>query len=342
VRRGRALVAVAVAAVVAGGVVVAAAYRGQGAPVTRPTPAASTVTGPAGTPYAAAVDAAHAHGLRVWLETDLVKQWLAGPAKFQAAVDKVGALARRPGVVGIKYADEMGYEDGLDSVEKIRKFLAVTSAALRKVAPGKRLLIDLLVPELGCLPDHDPPLRWATICQARARGDYPALAMDNVDQYLRGGAVDVLDLSTGLQPDRTYDGWGVDRDEAQRTAWAEARHRGWDKLVKLQARKALAHPGDYSGTAEPDLTTWVDVPRSGGAHAVDVWTWRQGYQGKEYRLLDPGMRPNALWTGLRARRSAGAVLFTHFSPSSVEVGLDADLAVLAQVFTDVFIAAGTG
>ncbi|MFL6074072.1 MAG: hypothetical protein ACJ73S_11815 [Mycobacteriales bacterium] len=341
-RRSRALAVVAVVAVIAGGAVVAATLRGQGAPAARPAPTVSVPAAADGSPYATAVDAAHAHGLRVWLETDLVKQWLAGPSNFQVAVDKVGALARRPGVVGIKYADEMGYDDGLDSVDKIRKFVAQASAALHRVAPGKQLLIDLLVPELGCLPDHEPPLRWATICQARARGDYPALAMDHVDQYLRGGGVDVLDLSTGLQPDRTYDGWGVDRDEAQRTAWAEVRHRGWDKLVRLQARKALAHSDDYRGAAEPDLTTWVDVPRSGGAHAIDVWTWRQAYQGKEYRLLDPGLRPNALWTALRARRAGGDVLFTHFSPSSVEVGLDADLAVLAQVFTDVFVAAGTG
>jgi len=36
------------------------------------------------------------------------------------------------------------------------------------------------------------------------------------------------------------------------------------------------------------------------------------------------------------------VLFTHFTPSSVEVSLDADLAAIASVFTDVFVAAGTG
>jgi hypothetical protein len=49
-----------------------------------------------------------------------------------------------------------------------------------------------------------------------------------------------------------------------------------------------------------------------------------------------------LWTGLLARRAAGDTLFTHFSPHSVEIGLDADLAMMASVFTAVFVAAGTG
>ena len=51
---------------------------------------------------------------------------------------------------------------------------------------------------------------------------------------------------------------------------------------------------------------------------------------------------NVLWDGLVSRRQQGARLFTHLSPSSLEEGLQADLAVLGQVFTDVFVAAGTG
>jgi hypothetical protein len=90
------------------------------------------------------------------------------------------------------------------------------------------------------------------------------------------------------------------------------------------------------------LGTFVDTPVRLGAAAVDVWTWRQRYQGATYRLLDPGLRTNALWDGLVARHRAGDRLFTHFSPSSVEVGLDTDLHLLATAFTDVFVAAGTG
>lgn len=295
------------------------------------------------TPYEQGVDAAHQHGLRVWVETDLVKRWLAGPASFQDAVAKVGALAQRPGVVGIKIADELGYRDGLDSPEKISAFLADSRSALGAAAPGKRLLVDILVPELGCLPGYTPPLRWATICAAQARGQFPQLALSKVDDYVGSHTFDVVDLSTGLLPDRTYAGWGMDRDTAARNAWTEVHRRGWDRLVTLQARKALAHTGRYAeADAEAMLTTFVDIPRSSGAVAVDVWTWRQAYEGEIYRLMDPGLRPNDLWTALARRRSSGAVLFTHLSPRSVEVGLDTDLAALAQVFTDVFMAAGTG
>jgi len=153
----------------------------------------------------------------------------------------------------------------------------------------------------------------------------------------------VLDLSTGLLPDRTYQGWGVDPEVAQRTAWQEVRRRGWADLVQLQSRKALAHPGRY---AEPNpaqnVTTFVDVPLAEGAEAVDIWTWRQAYQGEIYRLLDPGLRPNRLWTALAQRRSRGAVLFTHLSPRSVEVSLQTDMKMISEVFTDLFVAAGTG
>jgi hypothetical protein len=36
------------------------------------------------------------------------------------------------------------------------------------------------------------------------------------------------------------------------------------------------------------------------------------------------------------------VFFTHFSPHSVESGVQTDLAKIATVFTDVFLPAGTG
>jgi len=316
---------------------------GPAEPAPRPAPSASTAVPPAATPHAVAVDAAHRHGLRVWLEADLVKRWQAGPESLNEAVTILGGLARRPGVAGIKIADEIGYRDALDSPQKIRDFLTDVRAALHRVAPGKPVLVDAIVPELGCMPNYQPPLRWATICAAQARGRYPQLALDQFDGYLRDGLVDVLDLSTGLLPDKTYDGWGLEPQTAQRTAWAEVRRRGWDKHVRMQSRKALAHPGAYTGTdTARAVDTFVDIPLAEGAAAVDVWTWRQVYQGQVYRLLDPGLERNALWVALVERRARGAVLFTHLSPRSVEVGLDADLKVIAEVFTDLFVAAGTG
>jgi hypothetical protein len=295
--------------------------------------------------YAAATDAAGRHGLRVWIETDLRKRWFAGPKSFDEGVRRVAQLAQRPGVVGVKVVDEIGYADGLRTPAEVTAFLHATGTALHKAIPGKLILVDMIVPELGCMPGQSPPLRWATICAARARGAYPQLSLPAVDGYVASGDFDALDLSTSILPPRTYAGWGSDEITAQRLAWQEVGRRGWDRRVTLHARRALAHSGSYRETAkatDDELRTFLDVPLAGGARAVSVWTWRQLYEGQIRRLLDPGLRPNALWLGLRERRAAGAVLFTHFTPSSVEVGLDADLAALASVFTDVYIAAGTG
>lgn len=291
--------------------------------------------------YERAIDAARQRGIRVWIETDLVKRWLAGKESFQSATARVAVLAKRPGVAGIKIADELGYQDGLGSADQVQRFLTDTAAALRASAPGRPLLVDLLVPELGCLPGDNRAA--ARSCAAGQRSRYPQLTVAAVDGYFASRTIDVVDLSTNLQTDNAYNSWGVNRDIAQQDAWDEVRRRGWGNVVRLQARKAMAHPGEYrADDAKAMLTTYVDIPRRNGAAAVDIWAWRQNYQNDIYRLADPGLKTNALWDALRDRHAAGAVLFTHFSPHSVEVGLEADLDMIATVFTDVFVAAGTG
>lgn len=298
--------------------------------------------------YQAAVDAAARHGLQVWLEADLARRWLEGRPRFDEGVTRLAALAARPGVAGIKLADELGYGDGFgNDPAKVAAFLDDAAAALRAAAPGKQLLADLLVPELGCAPGATGARARVAgaVCRAEARRRYPALTVERVDGYLASGDLDVVNLSTGLLDEQTYRGWGLSRDAAQRLAWAEARRRGWASRVRLQARKALAFPGRYPGgpaAAAADLRTFVDLPRREGAAAVDIWTWRQTYRGEVVRLLDPGNAGNPLWDGLRARRAAGVVLFTHFTPSSTERGLAGDMDRLAEVFTGVYTAAGIG
>lgn len=113
----------------------------------------------------------------------------------------------------------------------------------------------------------------------------------------------------------------------------------------MQARKALAHPGAFPGTAAAaanDVHLFVGIPLAAGAHAVDIWTWHQEYDGQMFQLMNPGMRTNALWHQLEQSRRTGDVLFTHMSPHSVESGLSTDLAKIATVFTDIFLPAGTG
>lgn len=280
----------------------------------------------------------------MWVEVDLVARWQAGPAPFAEGVRRLRELSPIPGVVGFKIADELAYRDGFDTEpEAVTDFLREASSAIRDQAPGKQLLVDLYVPELGCLPGsrHE----GAEACRRRSRAKNPALALPVLDRMLAERTVDVVNVSTGLQEEAVYRNWGVSRDLAQRAAWAEMRRRGWHDVVTLQSRKALAAPGGWQGPerdAQRDVTTFVDIPLQEGAGTVDIWTWRQNYRGETVQLLSPGFRPNPLWRELEARRRSGARLMTHFTPSNVEQGVAEDLAVLATVFSDVFMAGGIG
>lgn len=313
-----------------------------------PRPAVTSAAAPQLAPIAAyqkAVELALADHLNVWIEADLVKRWEEGPQSFGAAVHRVAVLAGRRGVAGIKIADELGYRDGMDSAAMIRKFLSDAATALHAAAPGKPLLVDMLVPELGCLPGHQPPGSGPADCASQQLARFPQLSLPNVDSYLRMRVINVLDLSSDLQSASTYAAWGVSAATAETDAWQEAGRRGWPALVHLQARKALAHPGSFTGTSSDvaaELHVFVQIPLRSGAGAVDIWAWHQEFDGQMYQLMNPGMRPNPLWLGLQQLRRDGDVLFTHMSPNSVESGVSADLAEIATVFSSVFLPAGTG
>jgi hypothetical protein len=295
-------------------------------------------------PYMDMVDAVAAQRAKVWVEVDLVKAWETGPQRYADVLNIVVKLAGRPGVVGIKIADELGYHDGLDTPERTRAFLAQASHDIRSRLPGTKILVDMVVPQLGCLA-------WAgeqsarLYCANTAGLTSPAATIDAVDTYLAAKTIDVLDLSAGLLDQATYHAWGTTQDQAMLAVWKEAVRRQWGALVTLQARKAMAHPGTYQGStaqAEADLRTYVDIPLANGAHAVDIWAWRQQYEGSMYRLYDPGLHTNPLIAGLAQRQAAGAHLFTHMSPSSVEVNLKTDVSAATAIFGSIFVAAGAG
>jgi hypothetical protein len=295
--------------------------------------------------YRAAVDAAASRHLSVWLESDLVRRWREGPASLAEAVAKLAKLGARPGVVGVKIADELGQDDGLVGDRQVLAFLADASSAVRRALPGKRVLIDMVVPELGCVPGVTTVAAQSAGCAAAARSRWPGTTVAIADAVVRSGDIDVLDLSTGLRTNSYYAAFGLDRDAAQRAAWAEVDRLGWAQHVTLQARKALAQAGGYpadDAQAAADLNTWVDTPLASGAQAVDVWTWHQPYRGGTAMLMSPGLSTNALWRGLLERKADRGRLITHFSPSSTELSLTQDLDRLAEVFGSVFIAAGTG
>ncbi|WP_330476160.1 hypothetical protein [Terrabacter sp. C0L_2] len=314
-----------------------------GAPDPRPSaPSASQVR----PQYAALVDAVVAHGGKVWIETDLLKAWLAGADAYQGVLSRVVVLADRPGVDGVKIADELGYRDGA-SPQQARDFLTHTTAAIHRALPGRKVLVDLIVPELGCaawIEQTGPSHERRAQCASAARERDPAATLAAVDGYVASGGLDVVDLSAGLLSEGEYAAWGTTRNAVMAAAWDEA-HRRWGGQVRLQARKALAHPGRYPGTAASaaaDVETFVDLPLAHGARAVDVWTWSQPYKDGTYQLTDPGLASNPLVEQLRARRGRGVELWTHMTPSSLQVGSAADVAAATAIFSTIFVASGTG
>ena len=295
--------------------------------------------------FADAVAAARAHGLRVWLESDLVERWKAGPASFDSAIAAIAGLAARPGVVGVKIADELGDRDGMSGAQIIR-FLRDSRAALHANAPGKLVLIDVIGYELSCAPGIAQAATQSRSCEARERAAHPGVTLATIQQIVDSGYVDVIDLSTDMQDPAVYRSWGITRADAQRAAFAEIHRRGWDHKVRIQTRKALAFPTTRipdASTAAEMLPDFVDVPMSAGARAVDVWTFNQFYDGRFVHLMAPGQSGDVLWSGLLARHRHGDALFTHYSPTfPLGASVDADMGAIAQAFTDVFIAAGTG
>lgn len=330
-------------------VVLGAAACTEGSAATPSTPpSASAIVRPQ---YAALAAAVAAHGAKPWVEADLIKAWVAGPDRYAKVMDSVVALAGRQGVAGVKIADELGYQDGTDATTDLA-FLSATTRALHQRLPGRKVAVDLIVPELGCLSWVGVPASVVGPDSATSRGTCgsdattadPAVALTAVDRYVAQGGLDIVDLSAGLRTESEYSAWGTTRDDAMAAAWDEASRR-WGGTVRLQARKALAHPGTYQGTrvsAEADVHTYVDVPLAHGARAVDIWTWSQPYKGGTYTLTDPKLAPNALTAALLDRRRRGVELWTHMTPSSLQVGLDQDVAAAVSIFSGVLVASGTG
>jgi hypothetical protein len=312
-----------------------------------PSPSSGTPPAPGrGDPYAALATQMHKRGVAVWFETDLVKSWLAGPAAFQTTMTRLASLAQVPGVVGFKIADELGYHDGLDSPAQARKFLTDSRAALHRVAPQAKILVDAVVPELGCLAWTGGSEQQS--CAADAVATSPAASVAAITGYLRAGLIDTFDLSTGLLDPGKYQQWGTTVDGAQVKAWAHVNDLGWPGLVHLQSRKALAAPGGYQGSpaqASADVRTYVTLPREGGSQGTDIWTWRQSYSGAVVSLLPPSLASTPFWNDLVAQHRQGVVLMTNITPSQMPAGAAAwarECDKFAEAFDAAFVAAGTG
>lgn len=319
---------------------------GGAEPTAKKTPKPSTSPAVLSDQYTQLAAELKKRGVEVWFETDLVSAWLKGSGEFDRKLARLGALAKVSDVTGFKVADELGYNDGIRSAKQAQAFLTAAHDGLQRVAPGKEILIDLIVPQLGCLPGDSAS--GPADCTKRYAQKYPAITIDATTAFLRSGAVDRLDLSSGLQSESTYSSWKSSLADAQERAWARVVQLGWPTLTKLQARKAMAEVNGYQGNAgraASEAATYIDIPRRHGAVATDIWTWRQPYKNGVASVLAPRQSTNPLWTELLKRKQAGAVLISHITPSQAPAGRAAqmeDLDKYAEVFDVAFVAAGAG
>ncbi|WP_405144515.1 hypothetical protein OG589_42165 [Sphaerisporangium sp. NBC_01403] len=270
-------------------------------------------------------------GMRVWIESELAPAWTAGKDQFDAAVASMAAQANRPGVVGVKFAQDLGYW-GFKSATDVRKFVKDASTALRAAMPaGKQLAVDVVVPEMGCGVSEP--------CQAALRTKYPLITRANVEKYVLTGDVDHVNVSSGLFASE-YAKYKITPDKALRNQWIGVRARGWDTRVHIGAREVgLAHSGANKLTAaqaEAAAKLRVDLPLQAGVQTVMLWTHRQSWDGATWRLLDQGLATNTMWKALQARKGLGRLSVT-FDASDPEKGITQDLTKLAEVFDEVYI-----
>lgn len=284
------------------------------------------------TPTGQGAKTAQTSGLRVWIDAELADEFKSGT--LADAVKKVAALAVQPGVVGIRFTSQIGYNGVLTTAEEMDKFVAETSAALRKAAPGKKIAVHTVVPVLGCGAEE--------ACKTEITKKYPLLDPDKIGAWLTGGLVDQLALDDGHMATE-YATWKIDAAEAQRNQWIQVRARAWDAYAQISAEDAVfTAPGASQLNAEQATQTITDrvaVPlQSDAAESVTLWTrWQDPAKGTVNRVLGEKLADNATWEQLRKLSAVKARLATIYDPATPEVDMAADLKKLSEVFGQVYV-----
>ncbi|MGC5015922.1 hypothetical protein ACLQ2R_34600 [Streptosporangium sp. DT93] len=281
-----------------------------------PDPAAATAA--AQTPAGQAITAAKAVQLRVWINTELADDWKAGTAAFTAAVKRVGALAARPEVAGIRFTSQLGYTTTFATDAEITAFVTAASEALRQVAPGKRLGVHTVVPELACGAND--------ACKTEMRKRHPLLAPEKVEAHLIAGRVDQLSLDSGLLYGG-YDTWKINAAQAHRNQWIQVRARSWDVLSQVAAEET----GLVGQVTQAQIASRLGAPvKDGGAQQVNVWTRVQNAQGTVNRLT--------AWEQLKKLTPIQRRLAAVYNPTTPEKDVATDLKRLSEAFGQVYLA----
>ncbi|SDH46476.1 hypothetical protein SAMN05421505_11663 [Sinosporangium album] len=280
-----------------------------------------------------AVSAAVESRLRVWVNTELADDWKAGDEAYTAALKRVVAVAAQPGVVGVRFTSQLGYNGTFTDLDEINRFVTATSKSLREALPGKKLALHTVVPELACGAVEE--------CKAEMREKYPLLVPEQVETYVRGGAVDQLAVD-GVLLGQAYSRWKIDAEQAQRNQWVQIKARAWDAFAQVAAEDAsLAAPGGSRLTAaqaEKIVAARVAMPLlDDAAETVNVWTRWTDAKGEVHRVYGEGLAATPTWDRLKALDEVRQRLATFYDPAAPEVDVKSDLAKLAEAFGTVYL-----
>ncbi|MEV0583951.1 hypothetical protein [Nonomuraea sp. NPDC050310] len=273
-------------------------------------------------------------GLRTWIDTELSDDWKNG--KLAEAVKRVGALAAQPGVVGIRFATQLGYDSrAFASAEELEKFVTETSASLREALPGKKLAVHTVLPVLGCGADE--------ACKGELAKKYPLLNPDAFGAFLAKSLIDQLGLDNGHLATE-YAAWKIDAVTAQRNQSIEIRAKSWDAYGHIAAEDATFTAAGSSALTEEQatkaITERVVAPlQSDAAESVVLWTRWQAADGTVHRVLGEKLADNATWGQLRKLAAVKPRLATIYDPATPEVDVTGDLKKLAEVFGQVYLRA---
>jgi hypothetical protein len=283
------------------------------------------------TPAGQAVRSAVQAGMRTWIETELADDYKAG--KLEEAAKKVAALAVQPGVVGVRFTSQLGYNQTFATAEELDKFVAETTTELRKLLPGKKLSAHTVVPLFGCGAND--------ACKAEMTKKYPLLDPDHIGAWLSGGLIDQLTLDDG-HLGTEYATWKIDAAEAQRNQWIQVRARAWDAYAQIAAEDAgFAAAGTAQLTAEQAtqaITDRVAAPlQDDAAETVTLWSRWQNDQGQVNRVYGEKWAANTTWDQLKKLGSVRARLATMYDSTSPETDVATDLKNLSEVFGQVYL-----
>jgi hypothetical protein len=278
-----------------------------------------------------AVKTAAAAGMRVWVDAELADDWKAG--KLSEAAKKLAAVATQPGVVGIRFTRQLGLGQTFQNADELDKFVAETTAELRRLAPGKKLAAHTFLPAFGCGAEE--------ACKSAMATKYPLLDADRIGAWLAKGLLDQLALDSGHLATE-YATWKIDATTAQRNQWIQVRARAWDAYAQIAAEDAgFAAPGAPQLNAEQAtkaITERVAAPlQNDAAETVTLWSRWQNDQGQVSRMYGEKWAANATWDQLKKLAEVRPRLSTVYDPAKPEVDATTDLKALSEVFGQVYV-----